>query len=106
MILNKMKSNLQMTLDLVLSLNLVKWLFIWLTVKVIVKNNYLKTLLLPYIILAMELLVYVDTFLLQVINMQFSTDPLEKEFGKLRQGKYTNRTDRRKLKVLSDHTCQ
>ena len=26
------------------------------------KNNYPKTLLLPYIILAMELLVYVDTF--------------------------------------------
>ena len=26
------------------------------------KNNYPKTLLLPYIILVMELLVYVDTF--------------------------------------------
>ena len=62
MILYKLKSDLQMTPDLILSLNLVKWLLLWLAVKVIVKNNYLKTLLLPYIILAMELLVYVDTF--------------------------------------------
>ena len=61
-ILYKLKSDLQMTPDLILSLNLVKWLLIWLAVKVIVKNNYPKTLLLPYIILAMELFVYVDTF--------------------------------------------
>ena len=35
---------------------------IWLAVKVIIKNNYPKTLLLPYILFAMKLLVYVDTF--------------------------------------------
>ena len=69
MTLYKLKSDPQMTPDLSLSLNLVKWLLIWLAVKVIVKNSYPKTLLLPYIILAMELLVYVDTFQLQVINM-------------------------------------
>ena len=62
MILHKLKSDLQIISDLILSLNLVKWLLIRLVVKVIVKNNYPKTLLLPYIILAMELLVYVDTF--------------------------------------------
>ena len=50
------------TPNLILSLNLVKWFLIWLAVKVIVKNNYPKTLLLPYTILAMELFVYVDTF--------------------------------------------
>ena len=61
MILYKLKSDLQMTHDLILSWNLVKWLLKLLAVKVIVKNNYPKTLLLPYIILTMELLVYVDT---------------------------------------------
>ena len=61
MILYKLKSDLQMTPDLILSLNLVKWLLIWLAIKVIVKSNYPKTLLLPYIILAMELWVYDDT---------------------------------------------
>ena len=62
MICYKLKSDLQMTPDLVLSLNLVKYLLIWLAIKVIVKNNYPKTLLLQYIILAMELLVYINTF--------------------------------------------
>ena len=39
MILYKLKSDLQMTHDLILSLNLVKWLLIWLAVKVIVKKT-------------------------------------------------------------------
>ena len=62
MILNKQKSDLKMTPDLILSLNLIKWLLIWLAVKVIVKNNYPKILLLPYIIFAMKLFVYANTF--------------------------------------------
>ena len=88
MIYFKLKSDLQMTPNLILSLNLVKWLLIWLAVKVIIKNNYPKTLLLPYLILAMELLVYVDTLATShkyVLLGQFSTDQLEKEFGKLHQ---------------------
>ena len=62
MTINKWKSDLKMTTDLILSLSLVKWLLIWLAVKVIVKNNYPNTLLQPYTIQAIELLVYVETF--------------------------------------------
>ena len=73
MILSMLKSGLQMIPDLVLSLNSVKWLLIWLEVKVNVKkkHNCPKILLLPYIILAMGLLVYVDTLKLQVINIHY-----------------------------------
>ena len=41
-ILYKEKSDLKMTPGLILSLNSVKWLLIWLVVKVIAKNNYPK----------------------------------------------------------------
>ena len=62
MIIYKLKSDLQMTSDSILSLNLVKWLLIWLATKVIVKIIIPKYCYLIYIIIAMELLVYVDTF--------------------------------------------
>ena len=65
-----------MTADLILSLALIKWLLIWLAVKVIVENNYLKTLLLLYAILPGEFLVNVDTMSYKYeLREQFTTDP-------------------------------
>ena len=62
MTLDKLKSCLQMIADLILLLSLVKWLLIWQAIKVIILNNYFNILLLPYTILAIEFLVYVNTF--------------------------------------------
>ena len=63
MILYNLKSDLQTIADLILSLNLVKWFLIMVGSQGNrKKNNYPQTLQLPCIILAKELLVYVDTF--------------------------------------------
>ena len=64
MIIYNLKSDLQMTPDLILSLNLPKWDLKWLEVKEIVKINNPKTPLQPYIVLAMEmeLSVYIVAF--------------------------------------------
>ena len=88
MILYKLKSDLQMTPDLILSLNLVKWLLIWLAI------NYKKQLsqntataihhTCNGIVSLYRLLL--ATSHKYVLLGQFSTDPLENEFGKLRQG--------------------
>ena len=105
MILFKLKSDVQMTPDLILSLSLVKWLLTWLAVKVIVKKNHPKTLLLSYIILATNHTTIHHTAIHHTCNGivslcrhnlaaiykyvlfgQFSTDPLQKESGKLRRG--------------------
>ena len=69
MTLNKLKSDLRMTADLILSLSLVKWHLICPAVKVLMENNYSNTLPQPYVIFAMKLLVYVNT--LQAINMYY-----------------------------------
>ena len=88
MILYKLKSVLQMTPDLILSLNLVKWLLIWLAVNRKKQLSLNTTTAIHHtcnkiVSLCQHLLVTSYKYLLLG---QFSTDPLEKEFGKLCQG--------------------
>ena len=79
-----------MTSDLILSLNLVKWLLIWLAVKVIIKKQVSQNTATAIhhtcngiVSLCQHLLATSHKY---VLLGQFLTDPLEKEFGKLRQG--------------------
>ena len=89
MILYKLKSDLQMTPDLILSLNLVKWLLIWLAIKVIIKKLSQNTVTAIHqtgngiVSLCQHLLATSHKY---VLLRQFLTDLLEKEFGKLCQG--------------------
>ena len=90
MILYKMKSDLQITPDLILSLNLIKWLLIWLAVKVIVKKQLSKNTATAIHHTCNGIVCLCQHFLATshkyVLLGQFSTDPFEKEFGKLCQG--------------------
>ena len=79
-----------MTPGLILSLNLVKWLFIWLAIMLIVKKQLSQNTA-TVIDRACNGIVslrrhFLATSKKYVLLGQFSTDPLEKEFGKLRQG--------------------
>ena len=77
MILYKLKSDLQMTPDLILSLNLVKWLLIWLAVKVIIKKNTVTVILHTcngIVSLCRHLLATSHKY---ILLGQFSTDPLD-----------------------------
>ena len=89
MILYKLNSDLQMIPDSILSLNLVKWLLIWLAVKIIIKKFFQNTVTAIHhtckgiVSLCQHLLATSHNY---VLLGEFSTDLLEKEFGKLRQG--------------------
>ena len=85
MILYKLKSDLQMLPDLILSLNLAKWLLIWLAVKVILKKQLSQNTATTIHhtcngidSLCRQLLATSHKY---VLLGQFSTDPVEKEFG-------------------------
>ena len=86
---NLLNDPLQVTPDLILSLNLIKWLLIWLAVKLIVKKQFSQNTATAIhhtcnriVSLCRQLLTTSHKY---VLLGQFSTDPFENEFSKLHQ---------------------